>query len=227
MLRIRRIRRSCSKRITEEWPFTNQKLKIVFLPNYRVSLAEKIFPAADVSEQISTAGFEASGTSNMKFALNGAVTIGTLDGANIEIMEEVGAENIFIFGLNTDEVQEIKSGGGYNPRLYYQRDPVLKETIDLIRNGFFNPENRELFHSLVDQLLHQDPYLILADFESYHQSHMKLSALYTDPVAWTQKAALNMIRIGKFCSDRTIFEYNRDIWQAEPLTIMPTQTDEE
>jgi starch phosphorylase len=206
-------------------PFTSQKLKIVFLPNYRVSLAEKIFPAADVSEQISTAGFEASGTSNMKFALNGALTIGTLDGANIEIMEEVGPENIFIFGLNTEEVQAARSH--YDPYPYYQRDPILKEAIDLIRNGFFNPEERDLFHPLVDQLIHQDHYLILADFESYHQSHMKISALYTDPFAWTQKAALNMIRMGKFCSDRTIFEYNRDIWRAQPLTILPTQTDQE
>ncbi|RPJ78863.1 MAG: glycogen/starch/alpha-glucan family phosphorylase, partial [Deltaproteobacteria bacterium] len=142
-------------------PFTSQKLKVVFLPNYRVSLAEKIFPAADVSEQISTAGFEASGTSNMKFALNGALTVGTLDGANIEIMEEVGPENIFIFGLNTEEVNAVRSE--YDPYSYYQRDPVLKETVDLIQSGFFNPEERELFHPLVEQLIHQDHYLILAD----------------------------------------------------------------
>jgi len=200
---------------------TNAKLKVVFLPNYRVSLAEKIFPAADVSEQISTAGFEASGTSNMKFALNGALTIGTLDGANIEIMEEVGPENIFIFGLNTEEVNAIR--GQYDPYAYYQRDPVLKETLDLIQGGFFNPEERALFHSLIDQLIHQDHYLILADFESYHQSHMGISRLYTDPGEWTRKAIFNMTRMGKFCSDRTIAEYNRDIWHARPLTIHPNQ----
>jgi starch phosphorylase len=198
---------------------TRNKLRVLYIPNYRVSLAEKIFPAADVSEQISTAGYEASGTSNMKFSLNGALTVGTLDGANIEIMEEVGAENIFIFGLTAEEVVGLQ--GAYRPQDYYHRDPLLKKAIDLIHEGFFSPEEPGLFHPLIDLLINDDRYLVLADFEAYHRCQMDLDALYRDPEAWTRKAILNVARMGKFSSDRTIFEYNRDIWQAAPLHVTP------
>ncbi len=196
---------------------TNTTIKVLFIPNYRVSLAERIFPAADVSEQISTAGYEASGTSNMKFALNGALTVGTSDGANIEIMEEVGRENIFIFGLNADEVSQLRAV--YAPREYYPKDPFLKKAIDLIREGFFSPEEPSLFHPLVDSLLNEDAFLTLADFEAYQQCQMAVDALYRDPEAWTRKAILNVARIGRFSSDRTIQEYNRDIWHTETLKI--------
>lgn len=196
---------------------TNDLLKVVFLPNYRVSLAEKIFPAADVSEQISTAGFEASGTSNMKFALNGALTVGTLDGANIEIMEAVGPENIFIFGLNADEVQSLRPS--YNPREHVKQDAYLEKTLGLIQTGLFNPEEPDLFRPLIAQLLRDDRYMVLADFEAYHQCHILVDQTYRNPEVWNQKAILNLAAMGKFSSDRTILEYNRDIWQATPLKI--------
>jgi starch phosphorylase len=196
---------------------TNQSLKVIFLPNYRVTLAEVIFPGADVSEQISTAGYEASGTSNMKFALNGALTIGTLDGANIEIMDEVGRENLFIFGLTTEEV--VAARPSYRPYDYYAGNPVLKQAIDLIREGFFSPDERGLFQSLVDLLLNDDRYMVLADFDAYHRAQMEIDALYCDSEAWTKKSILNVARIGKFSSDRTILEYNRDIWHADPVPI--------
>jgi len=196
---------------------TNHRLKIVFIPNYRVSLAEKIFPAADVSEQISTAGYEASGTSNMKFTLNGALTVGTFDGANIEIMEEVGRENIFVFGMTAEEVAD--HGAVYHPLEYYQKDPFLRKTIDMIRQGFFNPEAPSLFQPLMDSLLNHDPFMVLADFEAYHQCQMKVDALFRHPDEWTGQSILNVARMGKFSSDRTVWEYNRDIWHAEPLTI--------
>ena len=202
---------------------TNETLKVIFLPNYRVSLAEVIYPGADVSEQISTAGYEASGTRNMKFALNGALTIGTLDGANIEIMEEVGRENIFIFGLTADEVVTLRPG--YRPMECCQDNPVLKQVIDLIRNGFFSPDDPGLFRPLMDQLLNEDRYMILADFDAYQRTHMQIDALYCDAEEWTKKSILNVARIGKFSSDRTILEYNRDIWRAEPITIERNQVE--
>jgi starch phosphorylase len=198
-------------------PETNDRIKIVFLPNYRVSLAEKIFPASDLSEQISTAGYEASGTGNMKFALNGALTIGTLDGANIEIMEEVGAENLFIFGLTADEVAVLRPN--YRPHDFYEKDPHLKAVIDLIRGGFFNPEDPGLFHPLMDNVLHQDPYLVFADFDAYRRCQEQVDHAYGDRDLWIEKAILNVARIGKFSSDRTILEYNNEIWKAQPLTI--------
>jgi glycogen phosphorylase len=194
---------------------TNPKIKVVFLPNYRVSFAEKIFPASDLSEQISTAGYEASGTGNMKFALNGALTVGTLDGATIEIMEEVGPENIFIFGLTAQEATELYPH--YNPRDYYEKDSLLKETIDLITEGFFSPENPTLFHPLMDLLLNDDRYLVLADFDAYHQCQKQVNALYLDTRSWTQKTILNVARMGRFSSDRTVMGYNEDIWHAPPM----------
>ncbi len=196
---------------------TNETIRVCFLPNYRVSLAEKIFPAADVSEQISTAGYEASGTSNMKLALNGALTVGTLDGANIEIQEAVGEENIFIFGLTTEDVDRLRSG--YNPREHYERDTLLKRAVDLIAQGFFSPDDKGLFRPLVDSLLNDDRYMVLADFAAYHQCQTEVDGLYTDAERWTRASILNVARIGPFSSDRTISEYNREIWGAAPLTV--------
>ncbi len=196
---------------------TADRLKVVFIPNYRVSLAERIFPAADVSEQISTAGYEASGTSNMKFALNGALTIGTLDGANIEIMEAVGEDNIFIFGMTAEQV--AASQGNYDPAVFLARDPILRRVLDLIHTGYFSRETPDLFHPITRELRKADPYRVLADFESYRQRHIALDALYKDRDEWVRRSILNVARIGPFSSDRTIAEYNRDIWHAAPLHI--------
>jgi len=202
-------------RVVNADPVVGDKMKVVFLPNYRVSLAEKIFPAADLSEQISTAGTEASGTGNMKFALNGALTIGTLDGANVEIAEEVGMENIFIFGLKVEEVEALKKQG-YHPYHYYETNPNIRAVIDLIASGYFSQgEDPNLFKPIVDNLLYTDPYLCLADFQLYADAQKKVSEAYLDQVSWTRKSILNVARIGKFSSDRTIQEYNRDIWKAE------------
>jgi glycogen phosphorylase len=198
-------------------PDTNELLKVVFLPNYNVSLAERIFPAADLSQQISTAGTEASGTGNMKYALNGAITIGTLDGANIEIMEEVGRENIFIFGLNAEEVKQLKASG-YNPREYYERDSTLKRVIDMIADGTFG--DAEQFKPIVDMLLNNDPYLLLADFASYVACQEEVDRLYVQPSEWARKSILNSAGMGKFSSDRTIAEYARDIWDITPERII-------
>ena len=196
---------------------TNHNLKAVFLPNYRVSLAEKIFPAADVSEQISTAGLEASGTGNMKFALNGALTVGTLDGANIEIMEEVGLENIFIFGLETPEVVALRSN--YKPKSFMAKDPYLQKAVDMINEGFFSPEQVDMFKPLMNCITEGDYYMVMADFASYHECQMRVDEVYKDPISWTKKAILNVARMGKFSSDRTISEYNHEIWKAKPLSV--------
>ncbi|MDD3642802.1 MAG: glycogen/starch/alpha-glucan phosphorylase, partial [Candidatus Krumholzibacteria bacterium] len=193
------------------------RIRVVFLPNYRVSLAELIMPAADVSEQISTAGYEASGTGNMKLALNGALTVGTMDGANIEIRDEVGDENIFIFGMGADEVRAAR--GSYDPRGPIERDPLLRRTLDLIRDGFFSQDDPGLFRPLVEALTGADRYLVLADFESYRGAQERVGREYLDRESWTRKAILNVARSGRFSSDRTISEYNRDIWRAQPLTI--------
>ncbi len=196
---------------------TREMIKVVFLPNYRVTLAEMIIPAADVSEQISTAGYEASGTGNMKFALNGALTIGTLDGANIEILHEAGGENVFIFGLNAEEVESIKPT--YNPYDYYEKNELLKRVIDLIRNGFFSPEERGLFHPIIDSLLNFDPYLVLADFEGYCNCQARVGDTYARRNEWARKAIINVASMGKFSSDRAILEYNEHVWHAEPFPI--------
>ncbi len=202
-------------------PDVGDRLKVVFLANYSVSLAEKIFPAADLSEQISTAGTEASGTGNMKFALNGALTIGTLDGANIEIMEEVGRDNIFIFGMNAVEVEDLRRRG-YNPRDYCQQNAELKKVLDMISAGHFSPGNRDLFRPLVDTLLNQgDHYMLLADYASYVACQEEVSRLYLDRNQWTRKAILNCAGMGKFSSDRTIAEYAREIWGVSPLEVHP------
>src|SRR5919108_404820 len=194
-------------------------LKAVLIPNYGVSLAEKIISAADLSEQISTAGSEASGTSNMKFALNGALIIGTLDGANIEILEEVGNENIFIFGLRAEEVRAAKSAG-YQPWHYYDHVAELKKIIDMIAGDDFCPGQPGLFRPIVDSLLDGgDPYMVLADFEAYVECQRQASLAYLDPDGWTRRCILNVARMGKFSSDRTIAEYARDIWRLKPVAV--------
>ncbi len=196
-------------------PEVNQKLKVVFMPNYCVSKAEKIIPATDLSEQISTAGLEASGTGNMKFALNGALTIGTLDGANIEIMEEVGDDNIFIFGLTAKEVEKKKKQG-YNPWEYYNSDEELKATLDMVRLNHFIPTEPNLFLPIWDSLMaHGDRYLVLADYRAFIQAQEKVSVLYQDQEQWTRCSILNTANMGKFSSDRAVREYARDIWHIE------------
>jgi glycogen phosphorylase len=196
-----------------------EKLKVAFLPNYCVSQAEKIIPAAELSEQISTAGKEASGTGNMKLSLNGALTIGTLDGANIEIKEEVGDHNIFIFGLTAEEVQKTKESG-YNPMEYYERIPSLKKVLDQIASGYFSPGNPELFKPIIESLLYKgDPFLLLADFESYVACQEVVSKAYLNQEEWARKSILNVANVGKFSSDRTIAEYAREIWQVEPVHV--------
>jgi len=195
------------------------RIKVVFLANYSVSLAELIFPASDLSEQISTAGTEASGTGNMKFAMNGALTIGTLDGANIEMVEEIGNDNFFIFGMNADEVAALKRGG-YNPREYYNRNRELKQVLDMIAEGYFSPEDPGLFRPVVDALLNQgDQYCLLADYASYVECQERVSELYLDQDEWARRSILNTAAMGKFSSDRTIAEYAREIWGVEPVPI--------
>jgi glycogen phosphorylase len=199
-------------------PSINNQLKVVFLSNYSVSLAEMIFPASDLSEQISTAGTEASGTGNMKYALNGALTIGTLDGANIEIMEEVGRDNIFIFGMTTPEAMSLRASG-YRPQDYYYRQPELKQVLDQISSGMFSPGDQGLFRPLVDNLLNSDYYLLLADFDAYMDAQADVDKLYMNPEQWARKSILNTAGMGKFSSDRTIGEYARDIWKIEPQAV--------
>ena len=197
-------------------PAVGDKLKVVFYPNYEVSAAELLFPGSDLSEQISTAGTEASGTGNMKMALNGALTIGTLDGANVEIKEEVGNENIFIFGLTTNEVAQTKAQG-YNPWDYYNNNAELKEVLDMIAGGFFSVEEPDRYQAIFDNLLHKgDHYLLLADYASYIAAQDAVGALYQDQEEWSRMAILNVARVGKFSSDRTIGEYAKNIWNVTP-----------
>jgi starch phosphorylase len=196
----------------------NGKLKVVFLPNYRVSLAQRIVPAADLSEQISTAGKEASGTGNMKLSLNGALTIGTLDGANVEIGEEVGDDNIFIFGLTVEEVAKLVKKG-YKPQEYYEANEELRAVVDWVGSNFFTPDEPGCLNMLRDSLIHHDPFLCLADFESYSECHKKVDAAFRDRPRWAKMAILNTARMGKFSSDRTIAEYARDIWKLDPVSV--------
>ena len=200
-------------------PRIKGKIKVVFMPNYRVSLAQRIVPAADLSEQISTAGKEASGTGNMKLALNGAVTIGTLDGANVEIRDEVGKDNIFIFGNTVDEVHKLLAKG-YNPRAYYDADPELAAIIDWLGTDYFTEgEPRDILTPLRDSLLYHDPFLCLADFASYCKTQEKVSEAFKDKARWGKMAILNTARVGKFSSDRTIKEYAEDIWKLKPVRV--------
>jgi glycogen phosphorylase len=196
----------------------NDRLKVLFLANYCVSSAEKIIPGAELSEQISMAGTEASGTGNMKFALNGALTIGTMDGANIEIMEEVGQENLFLFGLNATEVEQVKSSD-YNPWEIYHRHEELRQVLDMIRGGFFCPEQPDLFQPIVDSLLGGgDQFLLLADFESYLRCQGRVDQTWLIPAEWTRRSILTVARMGRFSSDRTIREYAEQIWGVEALS---------
>jgi starch phosphorylase len=199
-------------------PDVKDRLKVVFLPNFNVTIGQRVYPAADLSEQISTAGKEASGTGNMKFQMNGALTVGTLDGANIEIREEVGADNFFLFGLSAAEVYALKAQG-YRPMAYYNANQGLREAIDLVRSGVFSRGDTELFRPLIEGLLNQDPYLLLADFQSFIGTQAKVSEAYMDTERWTRMSILNTARSGKFSSDRTIREYCTDIWDVKPVPI--------
>jgi starch phosphorylase len=199
-------------------PAVRDLLKVVFLADYRVSLAERIFPAADLSEQISTAGTEASGTGNMKFALNGAVTIGTMDGANIEIRQEVGDDNIFIFGLTAAEVAALQPH--YDPWDHYQRNAELRRVLDMITAGAFSPGDRGLFEPLIGSLLSGgDRYFLLADYASYVECQDRAARTYRDRAAWTKKSILNVANMGKFSSDRTIRQYAEEIWGVSPVPV--------
>jgi starch phosphorylase len=194
------------------------RLKVVFLPNFSVKCGQGVYPAADLSQQISTAGKEASGTGNMKFSMNGALTIGTLDGANVEIREEVGADNFFLFGLTTDEVDRTLADG-YRPWDIYNGNLELKGVIDIIGSGMFSHGDRSTFQPLIDNLLRQDPYLLLADYAAYIACQERVSAAYRDSEHWTRMSILNVARMGKFSSDRTIAEYCRDIWKVTPTPV--------
>ncbi|HNW29581.1 MAG TPA: glycogen/starch/alpha-glucan phosphorylase [Spirochaetota bacterium] len=200
-------------------PRVGEALRVVFIRNYCVSNAEKIIPAADLSEQISTAGTEASGTGNMKFALNGALTIGTMDGANIEIREEVGDDNIFIFGLTADKVAQMKSQG-YDPRRYYEANEELRQAVDMIGSGFFSRDQPDLFRPIVDAFFSpNDQYMRLADYESYIRCQDRVGSAYLDTETWTRMSILNVAGMGKFSTDRTIAEYARDIWGVTPVRV--------
>ncbi len=205
-------------------PKTNDRLKLVFFPNYDVSSAAVIIPAADLSEQISTAGKEASGTGNMKLALNGALTIGTMDGANIEIREEVGEDNIFIFGLLADQVADLRARG-YRPQDYYERNETLRRAIDMIRDGFFSPQEHHRHLPVIDHLLNYDPFLVLADFEGYVAAQQRVDALYREPAEWARKAILNTARMGKFSIDRTVAEYADKVWGVTAECYVPSPED--
>jgi starch phosphorylase len=203
--------------IVNDDPAVHGLLKVVFLPNYDVSSAEKLFPASDLSEQISTAGTEASGTGNMKMALNGALTIGTLDGANVEILEEVGDENIFIFGLTTAQVADLRVRG-YSAWDHYNGNEELKQVLDMIGNGFFSVDEPGRYRQIFDNLTHHgDHYLLLADYASYITAQDQVSQLYQDKEEWTRRAILNVANMGKFSSDRTILEYAEKVWDVKSV----------
>ena len=195
-------------------PTLRGRLKVVFMPNYNVSLAEVIIPAADLSEQISTAGMEASGTGNMKLALNGALTIGTLDGANVEILDRVGQENIFIFGLTAAEV-EARRRAGLNPRETIDRSPMLREVLDAVGSGVFSPNEPGRFRDIVTSLCEHDHFLVTADFEAYAEAQGRVATRWQDRAAWWRASAINTANVGWFSSDRTIREYAEEIWRVK------------
>src|SRR6516165_6803354 len=204
--------------IIENDPVVRDRLKVIFFPGFNVKSAQHIYPAADLSEQISTAGKEASGTGNMKFALNGALTIGTLDGANVEIREEVGQDNFFLFGLNVEQVTELRSRG-YRPRDYYEQNSMLREVLDLIGAGALSQGDKELFRPIVDNLLFQDPFFLLADYQSYVDCQNQVNAQWVDQQNWTRKSILNVARMGKFSADRSIDDYCERIWKVKPVHV--------
>ena len=205
-------------RVVNHDPAMHGRLKVVFVPNYNVSVAEKMIPATDISQHISTAGTEASGTGNMKFILNGALILGTMDGANIEIAEEVGAENIFTFGMSSDEVSSLAKSG-YNPRVSYQHNPGLREALSMINTGYFNRDKPHLYNDLYNSLVFEDKYMLLEDFASYVECQQRVIKTWQDPDKWTRMSILNTAASGKFSSDRTIAEYAKDIWELEPVTV--------
>ncbi|MFM7470778.1 MAG: glycogen/starch/alpha-glucan phosphorylase [Nodosilinea sp.] len=202
-------------------PALRNQIKVIFLPNYNVTNSQRIYPASDLSEQISTAGYEASGTGNMKFAMNGALTIGTLDGANIEIREAVGADNFFLFGLTAEQVVALKAEG-YRPYTYYQSNPLLKDTIDLIASGHFSKGDSSLFKPLIDKLLYHDPFMLLADYQAYIDCQQAVGEAYSNTDHWTRMSILNSIRMGRFSSDRSIREYCEEIWKVSSLSVSLT-----
>jgi starch phosphorylase len=201
-------------------PRLRGRLKVVFYPNLSVKNAQRIYPAADLSEQISTAGKEASGTGNMKFALNGALTMGTLDGANVEIREAVGVDNFFLFGLTAEEVSRRKAEG-YHPRAQLERDAELREVIELIAGGAFSRGDRNLFEPLVRSLLERDEYMLLADYRPYVDAQRRAGTAYVDAEHWTRMSILNVARMGRFSSDRAIREYCDEIWGVVPVQVEP------
>jgi len=205
-------------RIVNNDPDIGDRLKVFFIPNYNVKIGHTVYPMTDLSEQISQAGMEASGTGNMKFSMNGALTIGTLDGANVEILEEVGAENFFLFGLNVEEVMALQSSG-YSPGEYYQNDAELKGVIDLIASGHFSHGDRELFQPIIDSLLYDDQYTLLADYRSYIDCQDRVGIAFQDKKNWTRMSILNTARMGKFSSDRSIMDYSKKIWDVKPFPV--------
>src|SRR5262249_13031714 len=198
-------------------PAARGLLKVLFLADYNVGLAERLIPASDVSEQISTAGYEASGTSNMKFMMNGALTVGTRDGATIEIASEVGEENIFLFGLTAQQVAD--SRGWYSPRWHYDHEPETRDAIDLLFSDHFSRGERGIFEPIRETLLEGDPYMHLADLGSYVHAQERVADAYADPVAWARKSIRNVAASGRFSSDRTIAEYAANIWHARPCPV--------
>jgi starch phosphorylase len=192
-------------------------VQVVFIPDFNVKSSQHVYPAADLSEQISTAGKEASGTGNMKFAMNGALTIGTLDGANVEIRDAVGPENFFLFGMTTDQVEQLRRDG-YQPRRYYESNQELREAIDLIDSGFFSNGDRAVFRPIVENLLTRDEYMLLADYQAYVDCQQRVSDAFRDRAGWTRMSILNSARVGRFSSDRSIRDYCRDIWDVRPVT---------
>jgi starch phosphorylase len=215
--RMIRLVTSVGERVNRS-PEVRGRLKVVFFPNFSVKTGQRIYPAADLSEQISTAGKEASGTGNMKFALNGALTIGTLDGANVEIREDVGAENFFLFGLTEDQVV-ARRAAGYRPADMLAGDSELAAVLDLIASGHFSGGDRSLFDPVVNNLLRHDEYMLLADYRSYVDCQEQVSAAYARPEHWTRMSILNVARMGRFSSDRAIREYCDEIWRVSPVPV--------
>ncbi|MCK5731531.1 MAG: glycogen/starch/alpha-glucan phosphorylase, partial [Tenericutes bacterium] len=196
---------------------TNDFLKVIFVENYNVSYAEMIMPAADLSEQISTASKEASGTGNMKFMMNGSLTLGTLDGANVEIDELVGDENIFIFGMNSSEVTDIYKNGGYNPQDIYKNDTELRMLLEQLVNGFFEQVDKNEFADIFNNLVYKDAYFVLKDFQGYKKAHAVANEAYKDKSSWAKKAIINIAKSGVFSSDRSISEYAKNIWHIKSI----------
>jgi starch phosphorylase len=204
--------------VVNQDPVVGERLKVIFLPDFNVKNAQRIYPAADLSEQISLAGTEASGTGNMKFALNGALTIGTLDGANIEIQQAIGAENFFAFGLTTEQVAQLKAEG-YHPHLYLEQQPELKAVMNLIASGHFSHGDPNLFRPLLESLFNADPYLLFADYAAYLEAQERVSQAFQNLEQWHRMSILNVARMGYFSSDRAVQEYCDAIWHVQPVLI--------